>query len=88
MAKALASSSAADGAILIAGGGHARRDRGVPYYLALEAPGATVASVLLREVRRGEESPERYGADDGPFDYLWFTPRVSDEDPCAAHREG
>jgi uncharacterized iron-regulated protein len=84
MAKALTTSGATDGAVLIAGGGHVRRDRGVPFYLALEAPGASVASVLLREVRHGDTDPKRYAADDGPFDYVWFTPRASDEDPCAA----
>jgi uncharacterized iron-regulated protein len=87
MARALATSSAADGAVLIAGGGHARRDRGVPYYLALEAPGASVASVLLREVRHGETDPKLYVAADGPFDFVWFTPRASDEDPCAAFKK-
>jgi uncharacterized iron-regulated protein len=84
MAKALAESGGSDGAVLIAGGGHARRDRGVPYYLSLEAPGATQASVVLREVRRGETDPKRYLDEEGPFDFVWFTPRASDEDPCAA----
>ena len=28
----------------------------------------------------------RYGATTLPFDYVWFTPRASDEDRCAAMR--
>jgi uncharacterized iron-regulated protein len=86
MAKVLASAAAKDGAVLIAGGGHARLDRGVPYYLALEAPGASVASLVFREVRHGEADAKAYVAEEGPFDYVWFTPRASDEDPCAGFK--
>lgn len=86
MAKVLASAGLKDGAALIAGGGHARLDRGVPYYLALEAPGATVASLVFREVRHGDADPKAYVAEEGPFDYVWFTPRASDEDPCAGFK--
>jgi uncharacterized iron-regulated protein len=86
MAKVLASAAVKDGAVLIAGGGHARLDRGVPYYLALEAPGATVASLVFREVRHGDTDPKAYVAEEGPFDYVWFTPRASDEDPCAGFK--
>jgi uncharacterized iron-regulated protein len=84
MAKSLARAGAKDGAVLIAGGGHARRDRGVPYYLALEAPDAKVVSLVFREVRHAETDARSYLGDEGPFDYVWFTPRASDEDPCAA----
>lgn len=86
MAKVLASAGVKDGAVLIAGGGHARLDRGVPYYLALEAPGASVASLVFREVRHGDADAKAYVAEEGPFDYVWFTPRVSDEDPCAGFK--
>jgi uncharacterized iron-regulated protein len=84
MAKSLAQAGAKDGAVLIAGGGHARRDRGVPYYLALETPGAKVASLVFQEVRHAETDARSYQGDEGPFDYVWFTPRATDEDPCAA----
>ena len=86
MAKVLAIAGAKDGAVLIAGGGHARLDRGVPYYLALEAPGASVASLVFREVRHGEADAKAYISEEGPFDYVWFTPRASDEDPCAGFK--
>ncbi len=83
MAQVLARAGAKDGAVLIAGGGHARLDRGVPYYLALEAPGASVVSLVFREVRHGDAEPKAYATQEGPFDYVWFTPRASDDDPCA-----
>jgi uncharacterized iron-regulated protein len=86
MAKVLGTAGAKDGAVLIAGGGHARLDRGVPYYLALEAPGTTVASLVFREVAHGDTDPKAYVAEEGPFDYLWFTPRGSDDDPCAGFK--
>jgi uncharacterized iron-regulated protein len=84
MAKVLATAAVSDSAVLIAGGGHARLDRGVPYYLASLMPGATVANVVFREVRHGDAQPQQYAAEEGPFDFVWFTPRGSDEDPCAA----
>jgi len=86
MAKVLGAAGAKDGAVLIAGGGHARLDRGVPYYLALDMPGVTVASLVFREVRHGDADPKAYVAEEGPFDYVWFTPRGSDEDPCAGFK--
>ena len=84
MAQVLTVAGARDGAVLIAGGGHARLDRGVPYHLALATPGVTVASLVFREVQHGAAEPQAYVAEEGPFDYVWFTPRGSDDDPCAA----
>jgi uncharacterized iron-regulated protein len=86
MAKVLARGGSKDGAVLISGGGHARLDRGVPHYLALDAPGASVASLSFREVQHGDADAKSYAAEEGPFDYVWFTPRGSDEDPCAAFK--
>ncbi len=84
MAKTLAVAGAKDGAVLIAGGGHVRRDRGVPYYLAKESPNSSLVSVAFREVEATQLEPQAYVTDQGPFDYLWFTPRQNDQDPCAA----
>ena len=84
MAQALAGAPGNDGAVLIAGGGHARLERAVPYYLAIDAPGATVVSIAFREVQHADRDAKSYAVDEGPFDYLWFTPRQSDDDPCAA----
>jgi uncharacterized iron-regulated protein len=86
MARVLVGGGSKDGAVLIAGGGHARLDRAVPYYLALDAPGASVASLSFREVRHADADPKTYDAEEGPFDYVWFTPRATDEDPCAAFK--
>jgi uncharacterized iron-regulated protein len=66
-----------DRSVLIAGSGHARRDRGVPLYLG----GADVVSIAFTEVEDGKRSPRDYGAEG--YDYLWFTSRAAREDPCA-----
>jgi hypothetical protein len=70
----------------IAGSGHVRKDRGVPASLARRRPGATVVSLTFLEVRKGETETGAYASDFGPgpfpFDYVWFTPRVDDLDPC------
>jgi len=80
-----------DGAVLIAGFGHARIDRGVPAQLARQAPGPSVVSLALLEVSAGLVEPGAYAAmfDGGilPFDYVWFTPRVDDIDPCEKFKE-
>jgi uncharacterized iron-regulated protein len=80
-----------DGAVLIAGSGHVRGDRGVPFYLRIRAPGASIVTVAPLEVRDAWTRPEQYAAayDDGrlPFDWVWFTPRVGDGgEPCARLR--
>jgi uncharacterized iron-regulated protein len=79
-----------DGAVLIAGAGHVRTDRGVPTYMAGRAPDAGIASVTFIEVATGLTSPgdyaERFGAARLPFDYVWFTTRADDSDPCARMR--
>jgi uncharacterized iron-regulated protein len=86
LARVLGGSAVGDGAVLIAGGGHARLDRGVPYYLALGSSDARVVSVVFHEVRHADRDPQAYAGDEGPFDFVWFTPRESDDDPCAAFR--
>ena len=79
--------TAADGAVLIAGAGHVRTDRGVPVYLTARAPGASIASLAFVEVATGRSAaPDyaaRFGAERLPFDYVWFTTRADDVDHCA-----
>ena len=77
--------------VLIAGGGHARRDYGVPHYILDRVPDADVIAIGLMEVLPDLSRPEAYldrlpglGAS---FDYLWFTDRVMTEDPCEEFRE-
>jgi len=75
-----------DGAVLIAGDGHVRLDRGVPMVLRLKGAGSKVASVAFLEVSKGVTDPQAYAkhffADSLPFDFVWFTPRIDDSDPC------
>lgn len=71
------------GAVLIAGAGHARRDRGVPAYLSGAAREQTLAIAFV-EVEAGRADP---GSEyDGLFDVVWFTPRAAREDPCKNFR--
>jgi uncharacterized iron-regulated protein len=78
-------------AVLIAGIEHVRRDWGGLLYLSRWAPEADIASVGFIEVLEGQTAPaetlaERYGAS-VPLDYVWFTPRVDDIDPCEKFKE-
>src|SRR2546429_67817 len=86
IARSLARAGQRDGAVLIAGAGHVRRDRGVPVHLARQAPDASIASVAFVEVDAAAVKPGDYakafGSDALPFDYVWFTPKVDDADPC------
>ncbi len=84
MAVGLAEAASATGkAVLIAGFGHARFDRGVPAYLNA---GDDLLTIAFVEVADGVVDPRDYaakfGAEQVPFDYLWFTPRGDDDDPC------
>ncbi len=84
MAARLAAAEA-DGAVLVAGAGHVRRDRGVPAALERRRPGARVHSIAFLEVRAGADDPAAYAERFGghlPFHAVWFTPRVDDLDPC------
>lgn len=80
----------AGGAVLIAGAEHARRDRGAPVPLERRAGAASIASLAFVEVRddhtdASSDLAERFGSP-VPFDFVWFTPRVDDEDPCEKFR--
>ena len=91
MALSMVEAGAVDGAVLIAGGGHVRRDRAVPWHLARLAPGRNVATLGFIEVDADRNDPRAYGIDSESgaplFDFVWFTPRVDDIDPCAKNRE-
>jgi uncharacterized iron-regulated protein len=86
MAQAMADATT-DGAVLIAGAGHTRIDRGVPRQLSAIAPGRRHFSLAFIEVDDNQTDPAAYGAVFGaalpPFDAIWFTPRINDDDPCA-----
>jgi uncharacterized iron-regulated protein len=67
-----------DGAVLIAGAGHVRRDMGVP---RLQPEGET-GSVAFVEVRADVTVAPALAVD-----YVWLTPRVDDRDPCERFRK-
>jgi uncharacterized iron-regulated protein len=80
----------ADGAVLIAGSGHARSDHGTPLYLARLAPGRRILTIRFLEVSDQDPAPAAYAEHDGgaaPFDFLWFTPRANGRDYCGELKE-
>jgi len=91
MAAALADAAKTHGsAILLAGNGHVRSDRGVPFDLARLAPERKVLSVMLIEVRDGRSDAATY-VDRDPqgkpaADFVVLTPRADRPDPCEAMR--
>lgn len=86
IAASLARGGQRDGAVLIAGAGHVRRDRGVPVHLARHIQDVSIGSVAFVEVDAALVKPgdyaTRFGSDALPFDYVWFTPKVDEADPC------
>ena len=94
MADAMISAEAEgdlEGAILIAGAGHARTDWGVPWHLHRRSPEKSVISLGIIEVNPDLATVSEYKAfwdtPAPPFDYLWFTPRADDGDPCDKYAE-
>ena len=93
MAGSLAASSPQQIQVLIAGNYHIRRDLGVPNYLlnrqsSLEED--QIVSVAFMEVDGASNNPADYLQQFGSvkaYDYIWFTPAVSDEDYCASLRQ-
>jgi len=76
------------GVVFILGRGHARRDVGVPLYLAARRPGTRVLSIGLVEVSGSKTLPTLYETEQvggiAPYDIIWFTPRAERPDPCLA----
>lgn len=75
-----------DGAVLIAGNGHVRRDIGVPLYLREARPSESILSIGLLEVESGVTDPAEYLAGsaggEAQYDFVWFSPRWDRPDPC------
>lgn len=91
MARALITAADASGAaVLVAGTGHIRSDRGVPRFLQGLDAGAPTLGIAFIEVRPGRDVAGDYaaiyGAERLPFDIAWFTPAVDFEDPCVKFR--
>lgn len=79
------SAEMADGAVLIAGGQHARRDTGAGFHLEQRFGGENIVSIGLLEgdleiVWAGGE----HAVPESRFDYVWYTdPALPDKDYCA-----
>ncbi|MDG2286606.1 MAG: ChaN family lipoprotein [Alphaproteobacteria bacterium] len=87
MADALARSAKPDGAVLITGSQHVRRDAGVPVHLTRMVPGASILTIRFVETERDAETSEPQDdealAGTGAHDILWFTEPGPDKDYCA-----
>jgi len=81
-----------NGAFLLAGNGHVRTDRAVPWYVRQLAPHRKVVAVMFLEVMEGKNDAAAYPtrAPDGTVaaDYVMFTPRQQRPDPCEQMRQG
>ncbi|MAU97897.1 MAG: hypothetical protein CMP81_18805 [Fulvimarina sp.] len=78
-----------DTAVLIAGFGHVRNDRGVPAILKRRDADAGTVSVRMLEVDGEDGAVADYGLTaeaPAPYDFTIFTPRVDIDDPCEALR--
>jgi uncharacterized iron-regulated protein len=79
--------------VLVAGNYHARQDLGVPNYLLTNHNNLSmgdIVSIGFMEVQPEEDNPESYlqrYSDVAAYDYLWFTPVISEEDYCASLRQ-
>ena len=92
MAQNMAAPDDREIAVLVAGNYHARQDLGVPNYLLAKHNNLSrddIVSIAFMEVQPNEENPESYlqrYSDVVAYDYVWFTPVISEEDYCASLR--
>lgn len=84
MADVLLQGATADGEVLIAGLGHVRTDRAVAAWLRRRAPDRRVVALGFVEVSARAVPDETAAA--LAVDYVWFTPRLDDDDPCEVFR--
>ena len=93
MSQSLGSKDSGAIKVLIAGNYHARKDLGVPNYLMADNPDLVaeeIVSISLMEVDPSEMEPKVYLQQHGetsPYDYIWFTPAISEKDYCASLRQ-
>ncbi len=92
LAASLPELAADEVGVLVAGNYHVRQDLGVPRYLASRDEDISLDDILVlsfAEVSTGETDPEAYQQRfiaQAAFDYIWFTPAISDEDYCDSLR--
>ena len=86
MAEALRAGATPDGAVMIVGRGHARRDRGIPWALQQLEPGARTLAIGLIELPEDERDAdgwdEEQRRDLRSYDLVVPTRTVEREDPC------
>ncbi len=92
MANSLRRADSDTTSLLIAGNYHIRQDLGVPNYLMARdssLPRGQIVSLSFMEVDEEIDDPGEYLQQFGTvkaFDFIWFTPAISDEDYCASLR--
>ncbi len=75
------------GVVATLGSGHARKDLGVPLYLAARVPALRVVSLGLLETDSGSNAIADYPeAAPGRYDIVWFTRPAERADPCLAFK--
>lgn len=86
LADRLLNAGTQKGAVLIAGSGHVRKDRGVPFYLSKRSETARFAALKVEEVVADKNQVEDYNIKDKSgkpiVDFIWFTPQLDRPDPC------
>ena len=91
MAQSMGANQRVDVRVLVAGSGHVREDRGVPFYLLSSDDEKKQVTIAWAEVQPDVVDASVYaahwGAEHLPFDYVWFTPRVDRPDPCVQFRQ-
>lgn len=91
MAKIVAEATPKEGAVLIAGSGHVRKDWAVPRFIKQRMPGRSITSIAFIEVDPERSSPSDYveaiAGLDAPYDFVYFTPKADLVDRCAEMAE-
>lgn len=73
------------GSVVIAGSGHVRKDRGIPWWIN---DGSSKLTVAAHEVNHKLNNPDQYSNfDPDQFDFIWFTGRVDEDDACEKFKE-
>lgn len=88
LAESMIKGSKKQGSLLIAGSGHIRNDRGVPYYIKQRENDANIITLSFIEVEAGNNTPDEHipatTERKAAVDYVWFTPGQTRKDPCVA----
>lgn len=91
MAKIVSEATPKEGAVLIAGSGHARKDWAVPRFIKQRLPDKSITSIAFMEVNPESSLPSDYVEDiaglNAPFDFIYFTPKADLVDRCAEMAE-